>query len=61
MIQYFVFIAFGLLMTVLNVRQFRMVCESNPVKAKEFKAAARIYVLIAIMGGIMLYSHIYYA
>ena len=61
MVQYFVFIAFGLLMTVLNVRQFRMVRASNPIKANEFKTAARIYVLIAIMGGIMLYSHIYYA
>ncbi len=61
MIQYFVFIVFGLLMMGFNVRQFRMVRVSNPIKANEFKTAARIYVLIAIMGGIMLYSHIHYA
>lgn len=61
MIQYFVFIVFGLLMAVFNVKKFRIVWESNPAKASEFKKAARIYVLIAIMGGIMLYSHIHYA
>lgn len=60
MIQYCVFIVFVLLMMVFNVKKFRMVRDSNPAKANEFKTAARIYVLIVIMGGIMLYSHINY-